>query len=381
MVIKILSSAATFNGIKYNFEKLAAGLAELMAVRNFGPLQAMDQARQGDYKNYLQMLSARNKRVKQPQFHAVISAKGKSYTKEELAAIAGKWMAGMSYEKQPYLIFFHKDTDDNHVHIVSTRIDRDGKKISSEYEHVRAIGTMNRIMGLDEKEAIEKATSYKFSTIAQFKMILESQGYILRGNDVIKFGKKLAEIDYEKLKFSEPDKHRIAQLKAIFHKYAKQYSTALKKDRDKFSSVFAEHLRHKMGVVLVFHAKDDKPPYGYSIIDHAGKNVFKGSEVMPLKELLNITATETPEKEINTNPETHAYYAALINAAKTNFGDFEQGLHEQGLELGKQGQTFVVYDREINTYTAIPGIHITNDVDDEKTYGRKRNKKAKARSR
>ena len=381
MVIKILSSAATFNGIKYNFEKLAAGLAELMVVRNFGPLQAMDQARQGDYKNYLQMLWARNIRVKQPQFHAVISAKGKSHTKEELAAIAGKWMAGMSYEKQPYLIFFHKDTDDNHVHIVSTRIDRDGKKISSEYEHVRAIGTMNRIMGLDEKEAIEKATSYKFSTIAQFKMILESQGYILRGNDVIKFGKKLAEIDYEKLKFSEPDKHRIAQLKAIFHKYAKQYSTALKKDRDKFSSVFAEHLRHKMGVVLVFHAKDDKPPYGYSIIDHAGKNVFKGSEVMPLKELLNITATETPEKEINTNSETHAYYAALINAAKTNFGDFEQGLHEQGLELGKQGQTFVVYDREINTYTAIPGIHITNDVDDEKTYGRKRNKKAKARSR
>ncbi|HZY39745.1 MAG TPA: relaxase/mobilization nuclease domain-containing protein [Mucilaginibacter sp.] len=381
MVVKILSASATFNGIKYNFEKLAAGAAELMAVRNFGPLQGMDQARQGDYKNYLQMLSARNKRVKQPQFHAVISAKGKSYSNKELTAIAEIWMAAMGYEKQPYMIFFHKDTDDNHVHIVSTRIDRDGKKISSEFEHVRAVGEMNRIMGLDEKEAIEKAMAYKFSTVAQFKMILESQGYILKGNNIIKFGKKLAEIDYEKLKFSEPDKHRIVQLKAIFHKYAKQYSTALKKDRDKFSSDFACYLRDKMGLTLVFHAKDDKPAYGYSIIDHAGKNVFKGSEIMSLKELLAIAATEIPEKEINTDPEKQAYYAALVNAAQHNYGDFEQGLHEQGLELGKQGETFVVYDRETDTYTAMPGIHITNDVDDEKTYGRKRDKKAKARSR
>src|SRR6201992_1252639 len=149
MVVKILSSAATFNGIKYNFEKLATGKAELMRAANFGLLQGLDKVRAEDYRNYLLMLTERNTRIKQPQFHAVISTKGKSHTKEELTAIAERWMVAMGYEKQPYLVFFHKDTDDNHVHIVSTRINRDGKKISSEYEHVRAVGTMNKIMGLD----------------------------------------------------------------------------------------------------------------------------------------------------------------------------------------------------------------------------------------
>ena len=50
MVVKILSSAATFNGIKYNFEKLAAGKAELMTVANFGSLQGLDKVRAEDYQ-------------------------------------------------------------------------------------------------------------------------------------------------------------------------------------------------------------------------------------------------------------------------------------------------------------------------------------------
>src|ERR1700753_2173917 len=156
MIIKILSSAATYHCISYNFEKLAAGMAELMTVKNFGTLQGLDNLRKEDYKNYLQLLSARNRRIRQPAFHAVVSAKGKSVDKEQLTLIAEKWLKGMGYEKQPYLIFFHKDTDDNHVHLVSTRIDRDGKKISSAFEHLRAISAMNRIMGFDENEQARK---------------------------------------------------------------------------------------------------------------------------------------------------------------------------------------------------------------------------------
>jgi len=336
MVVKILSSSATFNGIKYNFEKLTKGLAELLVVKNFGPLQGLDKARQEDYKNYLQMLSARNTRIKQPQFHAVISTKGKDHTNKELATIGHKWLAEMGYGDQPYLVFFHKDTDDNHIHIVSTRIDRNGKKISSEFEHVRAVNAMNRTMGLDEKQQvfkdIEKARSYRFSTVAQFKMILENQGYVLKNNDVIKFGKKLAQIDYDKLMLKEPDQARARQLQAIFSKYVPRHTT----------EDFRTYMEKKHGVKLIFHAKDGKPAYGYSIIDYAQKNVFKGSTIMPLKELMGETVTK--EKIISQGP---------LKTVKPAHQHTES--HSE---------------RPIN-------IQISTDVDDEKLHGRRRKKKTK----
>jgi hypothetical protein len=344
MVVKILSSSATFNGIKYNFEKLSAGFAELMSIKNSGPLQAMDQVRQVDYKNYLQMLSARNSRIKQPQFHVVISAKGHSHTDVELTEIGHKWMAEMGYGKQPYLIFFHKDTDDNHIHIVSSRINHEGKKISSEFERVRAVSNMNKIMGLDEDRQvlkdIESAKAYRFSTVAQFKMIMEQQGYILKDNDVIKFVKKLAKIDYNKLTFREPDQARVRQLKTIFIKYR----------AGKTADEFAKYLSEKHGIRLVFHAKDGKPAYGYSIIDHAQKNVFKGSMIMHLKESVTGTHHETK---------------LLYDSAK----------------LSTQTKVFSNREHTIVAETFAPiRINLSADVDDESIHGPRRRRKQKART-
>jgi hypothetical protein len=41
MVIKILSSAATFAGVSYNTDKIDRDKGELMRVSGFGPLQAL----------------------------------------------------------------------------------------------------------------------------------------------------------------------------------------------------------------------------------------------------------------------------------------------------------------------------------------------------
>jgi len=61
----------------------------------------------------------------------------------------------MGYGEQPFLIVYHNDTDNNHVHMVSTRIDRTGKTISSSFENNRAIQNLNKILGLDEKQSVE----------------------------------------------------------------------------------------------------------------------------------------------------------------------------------------------------------------------------------
>jgi hypothetical protein len=69
---------------------------------------------------------------------------------------------------------FHKDTENNHVHVVSSRVGKDGKQIDRDYEQVRAVRNINKVLGYDF------AMQYRFSTKAQFYLILENQGFLGR---------------------------------------------------------------------------------------------------------------------------------------------------------------------------------------------------------
>jgi hypothetical protein len=450
MIVKILHAkkpSSSFKGVSYNTNKIEKDKGELMKAANFGPLQGLENLRPEDYKNYLKMISATNKAVKKPQFHAVISASGKTYDKAALTEIATQWLAGMGYKEQPYLIVYHKDTRNNHVHMVSTRIDRDGKKINSGFENIRAVNNLNRILGLDEQfsvsKDIEKALTFNFSTKAQFKMILETQEYTVKEAgyklEIIKFGKRQSEIELSLIEKAiqnhTAETNRVKQLKAIFNKYAALFDTSLKpqtiplpgnylKTTKGFTSAFAASLKEKFGITILFHASGDKMPYGYSVIDHAVKAVFKGSEIMPLKDLLEIKANERVEfaapnvTVINDDAEslsteTKEYYSAILRASLLNYPDLVQGLHHQGLTIRRNGETYTLTDPVANaridcadlldekdydylvrqfafetgldeeTYRPhhdIPGISIADDVDDQQIHGLRRRRQKKART-
>jgi hypothetical protein len=436
MVVKILYTKgpnSNFPAITYNTGKMDRNKGELMKVANFGALQALGQLRPQDYKNYLKMISAVNKSVTKPQFHVAISGEGRSYSKDELMEIATQWMERMGYGQQPYLIIYHKDTANNHVHIVSTRIGKDGKKIRDSYEQIRGHQQMNIVMGIDEKQNartdIEKVLAYQFATPAQFRLILESNGYVLKEQeghlDVIKFGRKQEEVAIklidEQLSKYQPDLKRKTQLKAMFYKYAAQYSTELVKERGKYSSAFSAGLKDKFGIDLVFHASGDKPPYGYTVIDHTGKQVFKGGEIMPLKELLAIPQNineidqviELPMSDEVPNEAQVTYYAAILKAALHNYPDLIQGLQHQGLLISRNGETFTLHDpgNGVSIDTAdllnnndyrlmvehfsqsaevseevyrqhhhFQGINLASDIDDEAIHGRNRRRKQTART-
>lgn len=388
MIVKIFSPSASFSGVSYNTNKMEQNKGELMKVANFGPLQGLGTLRPEDYVNYLQMISARNKNIKQPQFHATISAKGKSHDKHALTAIAEDWLKHMGYAEQPYLIVFHKDTGHNHVHLVSTRVNRQGRKISSAFEHNRAIQNLNKVLGLDEKlvaeQDLEKALAYQFVTKAAFMMILESQGYHLKEADgkmaIIKFGKQLAEIPVasviEIAKAYQPDGARRKQLAALFYKYPEVY------------------LREKLGVQLLFHAKPGKAPYGFSVLDHAAKKVWKGSEIMPLAELLALKHTNEPADAPQILNEVSSgvkdYYRTLILAAHGNYPDFAQGLRENELMLADTPTGLVLTDKTLNVAMPaesfidrsiyIPPVMISDDVDDQQIHGMRRRRQRKART-
>jgi len=355
MIVKILSSSASFDGVDYNTDKIDNGKGELMLVKNFGALQGLINLRPEDYKNYLKMVSSTNKAVKKPQFHVAISAKGRSYDKHQLTGIAEKWLEKMGYGEQPYLIVFHKDTSNNHVHLVTTRVNRQGKKINSGFEKIRAQANMNAVLAIDEKHnakvAIEKSLAYSFSTKAQFMMILESQGYKLaekEGNlNVIKFGKVQGHVSLntisEKLQKNAGDENRQKQLKALLYKYAPRYDTA----------GLTAYFKKEHGIVLLFHARDGKKPYGYTIIDHAGKAVYKGGEIMPLSKLFDLNAgteatpkkTATPYREPIFEPFRRDYYRAMLKAAMENYPDIRQGLQQTGLYIFSRDDRYYLVDK------------------------------------
>ena len=447
MVVKILSSSATFSGVRYNTNKVDSGKGELMRVSGFGALNALGVLKPEDYKNHLKAVSALNKRVTNAQFHATISTKGRGHDKYALTQIATEWLNKMGYGDQPYLVIFHKDTANNHVHIVTTRVDKQGKKISSAFEKVRGSQHLNNILGLDENHSakldIEKALSYSFSTKAQFMMVLESRGYVLREKDgkldVMKFGVQQGEVSIALIEQhirKQDHSARIKQLKAIFHKYAATYDTTLVPNKialpgayakitKGFTSEFSARLKDKLGLELIYHASGDKPPYGYTIIDHATKMVVKGGEVMSLAALLDIPAGKQyfdekaseadlkAEKLRQLDETNRVYYTALLKATLYNYPDLVQGLQHQGLTIFHQGDNYTLNDPGtrvsidisdlldegeyrylVECYNRwaendsgfqqqpafVPGISIAQDIDDEAMHGRKRRRKGSGRS-
>ena len=334
MIAHILEKPSrSFAGVKYNTNKVDRNKGELILTANFGPIQALKNPRPQDLINYLLMVAAQNKNVANTQFHAVISSRGKIYNKHELTQAAVLWLKEMGYGEQPYLIVFHKDTENNHVHIVSSRIDRDGRQINRDYEQVRAVRSIDNVLGYTT------ALQYNFSTKAQFYLILERQGYL--GRDYM-HEKKLQ----KKLASYRPDKERIAELKALFQEH--------KKDPE-----FISLVKSKYKLDLVFHASEEKKPYGYSVIDHATKQVFKGSEILSLKYLLDDSVEyNIPEKDERDFQGGELYSSSAPNTMSTESGSDEH--------------------RAAPVY--IGQIFIAHDVDDQQALGMKRRRQKKART-
>ena len=400
MIVKFLRPASSFKGVGYSFAKMLLDKGELMEVKNFGALAGLSNPRAEDYVNYLEAVTDKNKRIVYPQLHVTISTKGRDHTKSELTSIAEKWLEGMGYGSHPYLIIFHKDTQNNHVHLVSTRIGRDGKKVKDSYERVKGYQVLNEVMGLDENLQVQKdknhVLTYNFSSRAQFMMLLEIKGYTINLKDgiyqIFKFGKRLDSLPVEKvderIADHQQNKKRLEQLRAIIEKYRPDFNPELFPETSKlagggegkttgYNSELAGMLQRDFGLQIFFHAKDGKQPYGYTVIDHAKKAVYKGGDLMPLAEFIkpapeqaNHTTINKPV-EISEFPESEDFESHQIN------GDESENWYADDTEN---------YHTEFTGFQA-PGIYvpplridISDDIDDEQINGRNRKRKRKART-
>lgn len=303
MIATILTSSANFHAVEYNQQKVEEGKAELLEMKNFDWLADSGKFSTSDLQEFLMRYSRRNSHIRNAQFHVVISCQGREYSFDELVEIAHRYLKEMGYESngQPLLIYGHRDTDNNHIHIITSRVAPDGHKIDHNHEKRRSLSAINRVMGQEEglnvSEDVAQALTYQFENVAQFKAILESEGYecyeegdalkVKRGGNII--GEvKLAVIEQKKSEAANDDQRR-KRIRAYLLKY---------RDLSANKEELAAQMHRNFGISLVFFGKADSP-YGYTIVDHHGKCVLKGSAVLAIRQLLEFRSAEERFRDID----------------------------------------------------------------------------------
>lgn len=306
MIATILPSSSNFHAVAYNENKVAKGDAILLEIKNFGAINTLGYEKPEDLIRFLKKYSSKNPRVKNPQVHMSFSCKGREMSHQELLEFAHKYLKEMGYDdpKQPLLVYAHTDTENNHIHIITSKINPFGKRISDSYEKVKSQQIIDKLLNEKReekvKENIAEAKKYNFRSVSQFRAILESMGYecyeksgklnVKKGGVVIASEnipeiEKMAE-ENDKL-FEEPNYN---QLFGLFVKYRDLNTDieGLKKD-----------LRKKFGIDLVFFGRKDSP-YGFAIVDYNNKMVIEGSKVMSVKRLFQFQSKEERFNKIDS---------------------------------------------------------------------------------
>ena len=87
----------------------------------------------------MEALIPKNCRTKKTVFHCSLNPHpDEKLSDEQLTQIAKEYMEALGYGKQPYIVFKHNDIAREHIHIVSLRINGEGKKINDKFEKRRS---------------------------------------------------------------------------------------------------------------------------------------------------------------------------------------------------------------------------------------------------
>ena len=139
MVAKITSGVSVYGALYYNQEKVDKGKARTLAwnrimERPDGTAGIPECMR--SFEAYL----AANRRTEKPVIHLSLNPHPDDRLSDgQLEAIGREYMEKLGYGDQPYIIFRHEDNARPHIHIVSLRIDEQGRKIRDYKEWERSM--------------------------------------------------------------------------------------------------------------------------------------------------------------------------------------------------------------------------------------------------
>ena len=145
--------------LDYHEEKVKQKAAECIGAENF--VKDHDSLSYADKLYVFELRAGYNDRVNKKMFHTTLQfGVGTEVSNETMAAVGKEYMQEMGWGNEPYLIYRHRDAAQEHLHLVSTNIDRDGNvKLVSKYALLRSAAVTERLAakyGLSSRELIAK---------------------------------------------------------------------------------------------------------------------------------------------------------------------------------------------------------------------------------
>ncbi len=432
MVAKITIGSSFFGAIKYNADKVNEGKGQLLdtnRVFNNGTGRVDIAQVLQDFERWM----PKQTRTEKPVLHVSLNPHpDDKLTDGDLMAIAHEYMERMGYGDQPYIIVKHEDIDRHHIHIVSVRVNEQGRCIDKSFNFPRSKRitrdiekeyglhpadkkqekqTVNSLHLVNPKECdIKKQvgntvkavfSSYQFQTIGELRALLslynitvdEVRGNV-RGEDynglvysvIDANGEKVGNpfksslfgksVGYEALqKKVAAYKQRIKD-KNLTEPTKKSLEYALKRTYDK--DEFVRLLKEK-GIDCVFRYTDESRLYGATFIDHRTHCVLNGSRMG------KAFSANALEQHFNTPKEKQIPYQEETQSEEKRYHDSDTSTNERQQTSTKKTDSGIDYRYSASgTATFLDALDVLNSdnpaVDpEEEAFRRKMQRKKKKR--
>ena len=175
MVAKISFGSSLYGALAYNGEKINKEEGKLLATNKIfddcsGKTSIANALR--DFQRYL----SPHIRTEKPVVHISLNPHPDDVlTDMEMENIAREYLERMGYGNQPYMVYKHEDIDRHHMHIVTIRVDENGKCLDSRYNYHRSKAITR---DLEEKYNLHKADRKQRQADNPLRKVDVSQGNV-----------------------------------------------------------------------------------------------------------------------------------------------------------------------------------------------------------
>lgn len=168
MVAKINVGSSLFGALAYNQNKIDEEQGKVLFSNR------MFESEDGNFNirrciESFEMQLPQDIKTEKPIIHISLNPHpDDKLSDEQLSEIAQEYMEKLGYGNQPYMVYKHEDIDRRHLHIVSLRVDENGKKLNDKFEHRRSKDITRELeakYGLHPAEKKEHKEQYQFQKV------------------------------------------------------------------------------------------------------------------------------------------------------------------------------------------------------------------------
>jgi hypothetical protein len=338
MVARIRTGKSIVGALNYNENKVRAGNAECIAANMFKFGFAVDELTYKTKSDRFKDLMRLNIRSKTNVVHISLNfSVNERIEKASLVKIADSYMAKIGFGAQPYLVYRHLDSAHPHLHILSTSIRDNGKRIplhnlgriqserarkeiEEDFNLVKAEGQQyapellldlkqlrKASYGKDEtRKSITQIVSsvtrlYKYTSIHELNAVLSQYNVMAdRGREgstmFSKGGLVYSLLDDKGNRIGVPikanriyGKPTLKNLEKLFRLNEALRGPLKKRLQDKIDYTFSLDSNPKLkdfiatlkddGITTILRRSADDRIYGITFVDHENRAVFNGSDL------------------------------------------------------------------------------------------------------